>query len=88
MLLVVSPHGIVRCVYGEAIDLSELGTLTITRASHVEPDAQGGWWADLKPVGGPCQGPFRQRSHALAAESLWLENHCLLTAIDVGHRPG
>ena len=36
-----------RCVYDEAIDLSQLGELTIRRASHVEPDDQGLWWADL-----------------------------------------
>jgi hypothetical protein len=87
MLLVVSPLGIVRCLYGEAIDLSELGTLTITRASHVEPDAHGQWWADLAPVGGPRRGPFRQRSQALAAERIWLEEHCLGPAMDVDAPP-
>jgi hypothetical protein len=54
-----------------------LGRLTITRAGHVEPDARGGWLADLSPVGGPALGPFSRRSEALAAEQLWLEK-CLL----------
>ena len=59
MDLVVGPEGRVRCVYDEAIDLAALGTLTIARASRVEPHAAGGWVADLAPVGGPALGPFR-----------------------------
>jgi hypothetical protein len=39
MELVVDAGGGVRCVYGEELDLRELGKLQITRASHVEPDA-------------------------------------------------
>jgi hypothetical protein len=53
MLLRINPGGAVRCLYAEAIDLAALGTLAIRRASHVEPDGQGHWWADLSPVGGP-----------------------------------
>jgi hypothetical protein len=73
MRLRIDPTGGVRCVYGEAIDLSSLGALTIRRASHVEPDEQGRWWADLSPVGGPLLGPFAARSPALDAEGAWLE---------------
>ena len=58
MLLVVDPSGVARCVYAETIDLTALGQLSIRRASHVEPDAGGRWWADLAPVGGPRLGPF------------------------------
>ena len=57
----------------EAIDLGQLGVLHITRASHVEPDELGQWWADLSPVGGTKLGPFRARSLALAAEREELE---------------
>jgi len=77
MELIVSPSGKVRCVYGEAIDLASLGTLTISRASHVEPDEQGCWWADLSPVEGPVLGPFTLRSQALDAEQCWLRSHWL-----------
>ena len=77
MLLRIDPGGGVRCVYGEAIDLTVLGAVAIRRASRVEPDAQGRWWAELGPVGGPTLGPFRQRSDALAAERSWLEEHWL-----------
>jgi len=75
MELVVSPSGEVRCIYDEAIDLGALGPLAIRRASHVEPDDQGHWWADLGPVRGPMLGPFVLRSEALEAERLWLQSH-------------
>ncbi len=77
MRLVVEPGGRVRCLYGEAVDLAALGVLSIRRASHVEPDEQGRWHADLRPVGGPVLGPFEHRSTALAAETAWLEEHWL-----------
>ena len=78
MRLRIDPDGTVRCVYAEAIDLSALGTPTIRRASHVEPDEYGQWWADLSPVGGPMLGPFPSRTPALDAELAWLEEHWLL----------
>ena len=61
MQLLIDKVGTVRCVYAEAIDLSALGTPSIRRASHVEPDEQGRWHADLSPVGGPFLGPFDRR---------------------------
>ena len=74
MHLVVDRHGGVRCLYGEALDLAALGPLAIRRASHVEPDAQGRWWADLSSVGGPKLGPFDLCSQALIAETTWLSD--------------
>jgi hypothetical protein len=61
-----------RCIYDEALDLREIGALKITRASHVEPDAEGYWWADMGPSGGPVLGPFMSRTEALGAERGWL----------------
>ena len=84
MELRIDPRGQVVCVYGEAIDLAVLGEPTIRRASHVEPDPEGKWWADLSPVGGPPLGPFARRSEALAAEAGWLEAHWLVA----GQAPG
>ena len=72
MELVVAADGVARCIYNEALDLREIGTLKITRASHVEPDAEGFWWADMGPVGGPVLGPFTNRTEALGAERGWL----------------
>jgi len=83
MDLVVSPWGEVRCVYDESIDLRALGMTTITRASHVEPDSHGRWWADLAPTNGPVLGPFPCRSEALQAEKAWLETQWLTRPHDV-----
>jgi len=77
MQLRVDPDGSVCCVYAESIDLSSLGALTIRRASHVEPDPEGLWWADLAPVGGPLLGPFPTRTPAQEAEQAWLVAHWL-----------
>jgi len=73
MDLFVDSAGDIRCIYGEELDLRELGQLTITRASHVEPDRDGFWWADMGPVDGPVLGPFKNRTEALQAERGWLE---------------
>jgi len=77
MQLVIGLGGAVRCIYGEEIDLTALGSPVISRASHVEPDQQGRWLVDLSPVSGPTLGPFPHRSEALAAEHAWLETHWL-----------
>jgi hypothetical protein len=84
MDLVISPTGEVRCVYGEDIDLHQLGTLDIRRASYVEPIGDGRWLADLSPVGGPVLGPFDRRSEALVAELAWLEAQWLTPAHQAG----
>lgn len=80
MILRVDPGGVVHGVYGEAVDLAALGPVAIRRASHVEPDGQGRWWADLSPVGGPRLGPFDRRSQALGAEQAWLDRLWLESA--------
>ena len=72
MELVVGCDGVARCIYDEALDLRELGKLQITRASHVEPDPSGDWWADMGPSGGPVLGPYGSRTEALRAEREWL----------------
>jgi hypothetical protein len=75
MELCIAPTGRVCCLYGEELDLDSLGSLTIRRASHVEPIDNGCWTADLSPIGGPTLGPFAQRSQAVAAEVRWIEDH-------------
>ena len=72
MELVVGVDGVARCIYDEALDLRKFGKLHITRASHVEPDAEGYWWADMEPSGGPVLGPYASRGEALGAEREWL----------------
>ncbi len=77
MDLVILPDGAIRAIYAEDIDLTRIGSIRISRASHVEPDSHGRWIADLGPVGGPVLGPFGRRSGALAAEVQWLEANWL-----------
>ena len=72
MELFVNVDGGVKCIYDEGLDLRALGKLQITRASYVEPDAEGCWFADMGPSGGPVLGPFGTRGEALAAERGWL----------------
>ncbi|MCA9067490.1 MAG: hypothetical protein KDA84_01105 [Planctomycetaceae bacterium] len=78
MHLRIDSCGRIRCLYAEMISLGALGRLAISRGSHVEPDAQGNWFANLSPVHGPRLGPFAQRSEALQAETQWLEANWLL----------
>lgn len=80
MQLIIERSGTVRCLYDETIPLTSLGQLSIQRGSHVEPDSQGRWLADLAPVHGPVLGPFAHRSEALTAEREWLECNWLLAA--------
>ena len=72
MTLIIDPSGFCRCIYNEAIDLHLLGDLQIQRASLVEPDKAGQWWADCSPLRGATLGPFALRSQAIAAEVAWL----------------
>lgn len=77
MKLYISASGDCTAIYDESLDLHALGRPEISRASHVEPTADGQWTADLSPVHGPLLGPFTTRSQALAAEVAWLDE-CLL----------
>ena len=78
MQLLIQPNGTARCVYDEAIDLATLGKIKIQRGSHVEPNEDGKWTADLSPVNGPHLGPFPNRSEALKAEMDWLRKYWLV----------
>ena len=70
--LMIGRNGSIRCIYAEAISLATLGSLSIARGSHVEPNSDGHWTADLSPVDGPILGPFKHRTEALRAEHEWL----------------
>lgn len=79
MKLLIAEDGDLSFIYQD--DLAPLlrdGTATIRRASHVEPDDNGQWFADLSPVNGPKLGPFPLRQEALDAEVEWLEEHYLI----------
>jgi hypothetical protein len=61
--------------------MAPAGRVRIKRASHVDPDDDGRWWADLAPMGGPKFGPFTTRAAALNAELAWLEERLQKGAI-------
>jgi hypothetical protein len=74
---VIQPNGNVVAVYSDSlVGFNDEGAVTIRRASHVEPLADGfGWGADLSPVNGPQLGPYATRQAALDAELDWLAAH-------------
>jgi len=72
MKLIVKPGGRIVGVYSEELEYSILGRPTLRRASHVEPNINGDWYADMSPINGPQLGPFPKRSSALDAELSWL----------------
>jgi hypothetical protein len=74
--LTIDIDGTVRFVYSDSlVEYLDLGKSTVVRASHVEPNADGLWIADLGPSGGPQLGPFRLRQEALDAELEWLHEN-------------
>ena len=66
----------VELIYDDEVSaiLDEIGNVAIRRASHVEP-VEGGWSADMGPVGGPVLATCKLRSEAIAAEVAWLKEN-------------
>ncbi|QDU82628.1 hypothetical protein Pla110_43890 [Polystyrenella longa] len=83
MQLKVQPDGTIHTLYQDDIDLSSLGQTEIKRGSHVEPNEDAHWVADLAPVQGPELGPFLNRADALNAEHRWLETFWLPAVIRI-----
>ena len=79
--LIIGLGGEVRMIYSELVEPHALGDPKIERGSHVEPDQNGFWWADLTPVNGPRLGPYLMRSKAIAAEIAWLREFWLEPAV-------
>ncbi len=73
----IEPDGSIRMIYNELVDPKSLGHASIQRGSHVEPNLDGQWYADLSPTNGPKLGPFPMRSDAIDAEVAWLTQHWL-----------
>lgn len=54
MNLTITADGRIRGIYSDDLTgIIEQGTARIERASHVEPFAGGGWYADMRPSDGP-----------------------------------
>ena len=77
MMISIDRAGSVKAIYSDGFDWQALGKPLIQRASQVEPDHLGLWWADLSVSGGPRLGPFARRDAAIAAEVAWLERNRL-----------
>ena len=67
----------IRLVHHDGLvsELKKHGKSVTKRASHVEPDDDGNWYADMSPVGGPMLSGFATRAEALEAEREWLFAH-------------
>ena len=73
-VLRIDPTGDITCLYTEALDLADLGTVTIRRASLVEWNGTLRAWTVTLPDGTFLAGPFVSRSQAVAFEiSYWNE---------------
>lgn len=64
-------------IYEDGHPLLELGRPDIKRASHVEPNEEGLWVADMGPVGGPRLEGRVMRGEALELEREWLRERYL-----------
>jgi hypothetical protein len=99
--LSINCDGEILAVYSDdLVGLIDLGAanVTISRASNVEPDANGHWWATMadkcEHLTLPCErgilradgtvqlGPFKLRSEALAAEVEYLESRLFGASVD------
>ena len=77
MIISIDQAGGVKAIYSDGFNWQALGKTLIQRASQVEPDHLGLWWADLAVSGGRRKGPFARRDAAIAAEVAWLERNRL-----------
>ena len=82
MELLITPAGLTRCVYGEELDLTQLGSVIIRRGSHVEPTDDGHWMVDLSPVGGRGREAFYSTCSQATAEQV-LTWYAMLWSLEV-----
>ena len=73
MKIIIKPSGVFIGIYNDSFDYRNIGRHQIRRASHVELDETGNWFADLSPVDGPKIGPFDKRNEAIEAELEFLK---------------
>jgi len=70
----VTPDGTIKFIYADDLrGLMAEGKATTRRVSHVEPNQEGRWTAQI--VDGPLLGPFDTRQEALNAEVKWLKEN-------------
>jgi len=73
-VLNISTAGDIKCLYTELLDLSDLGEMTVRRASLVEWDDDRRGWTVAMPNGSFLAGPFVSRSEAIKWEIAYWNN--------------
>lgn len=76
-MLINIKDGCIKHIYNEDIDLSSIGEQQVKRASVVDPEDNGKWFADLSLSGGQKVTGFDKRSDALKYEINYLEENIL-----------
>lgn len=81
--LVIYPDGNLRCLWTDLIDLREIGTLDVTRASNVEYDNEKqGWTVTFPPEPEEYDNPswLARSTHRDEAERIWYRSDAPLSA--------
>ena len=77
MNIFINANGTIQYVYTDDLVGVFDGDAKVRRASNVEPHPNGGWQADMSPVGGPVlldgSAGFVTRAEALDKEREWLD---------------
>ena len=69
--LQITAKGAIQMLHDDAIDLSQMGRIEVTRASHVEWDGLLGWYVQSARTGEMLAVDFKTRAEALA----WEKSH-------------
>jgi len=70
-----------KMIYSDSMrGILEEGSSSISRASHVEPNPDNSWSADMSPIGGESLNGFETREDALKAEVKWINDNYLTRA--------
>lgn len=77
MILVIK-DGEIKSLYNEKCNLTDIGVINISRASHVEYNNKDSWYIDLSPIGinKKVRG-FNKRTDALKYEKDYIEKNIL-----------
>lgn len=84
VLRIDKSQGIAKALWDDAIEpmLRGLGTMSVTRASHVEFYDFDQTWYVARPDGVKVASGFKTRNEALAWESAWASGRILRPSMD------
>ena len=77
MELAVGCDGGMKYIYDEALNVRKLRKWQTTRASHVEPDAEGYWWPMEDLLRDPGWGRSGAGRRRWGAERWWILIHTI-----------